>query len=89
LEHPHHASVKSWGVAWAKRHYRESILLVVGAKECQFFLILVTDGDLMITGFIVQTNEVEVAGRVPKVVDSIVATWNWVLGGGKRHTCTK
>lgn len=45
---------------------------MVGAKEGK----LGPDENLVIIGFVIKADGEEPAGRVPKVVDGIVATWD-------------
>ena len=81
LKNSHHACVKSGGIAGSERHYAKTVFLVVGGKECQFLLVASADTDLVVAGFIVQTDKVKVTGGVAKIVNGIVATRDGVFKG--------
>ena len=79
LKDTHHTSIKSGGIAGTKRHDNEGILFVVRCEKSQFFLVDESDTDLVVAGFVIQTDEIEFSSRVAKVVDSIVAVWDWIF----------
>jgi hypothetical protein len=74
LKNRQHSSIKSRGIARAKRHNGETVLFEVGSKESQFSLISRANHNLMIACFVVQGNRKEAASSVAKVVDGVVTT---------------
>jgi hypothetical protein len=79
MEDAHHSSVESGSIAWPKWHDLECVLLVIGAKESELFLVRGPDADLVVACFVIKTDEREVTGRVTKVVNGIVTAGNWVF----------
>ncbi len=73
LEDAHHGGIKGWSIAWPERHDNESVLLVDGSKKCELFLVAETDRDLVISHFIVQTDEKKPFSRVAEIIDGVVA----------------
>ena len=79
LEDAHHGGVEGWSIAWPKRHDNKSVFLVVGSKKCELFLGAETDGDLVISPFIVETDEKEPSSQITKIINSVIAAGNRIL----------
>jgi hypothetical protein len=79
LKDAHHGGIESGGIARAKWHDSERILFMMGAKERKFRLVLGTDGNLMVTGFVIKADKVETACRVAEVIDGVVAAGDRVF----------
>jgi len=79
FKNAHHTCVESRGVAWAKRHDAKTVFRVVRCKESKLLLVLETNRNLMVAGFVIQSDEIQSAGGVAKVVDSVVAPGDGVF----------
>jgi len=79
LKHTHHRSVKGRAISRPERHDSEGIRFVVRTKERQFWLVFGLDKNLVIPCFVVQTDKIERAGRVAKVIDCIITSRNRVF----------
>jgi hypothetical protein len=82
LEDAQHGGIKGWSIAWPERHDNESVLLVDGSKKCELFLVAETDRDLVISRFIVQTDEKEPSSRVAEIINGVVSAGNGLERNG-------
>ena len=81
LHDEHHGSVSGWGIHGAKGHDGVAMLRTIRANKGELFLILLMDSNLMEASFAVETNEVQSAMGVTKVVKGIVTVGNGVFKG--------
>ena len=79
LHDEHHGSVSGWGIHGAKGHDSVAMLRTIRANKGELFLILLMDSNLMEASFAVETNEVQSAMGVTKVVKGIIAVGNGVF----------
>jgi hypothetical protein len=74
-----HGGVNGGSVFGAKGHDSITVLMQVGPDKGELFLMVGVDGDLVKTGFTVNTDEGELAHGVAKVVKGGVAAWDGVF----------
>ncbi len=79
FEDAHHTGVKARCITRSKRHNRKAVFVVVWGEKSEFLLILGAYTDLVISGFVVESNKEEAAGGITEIIDSIVAAGNWVF----------
>jgi hypothetical protein len=79
FEDAHHASIKSGSVAGPERHHGPTVFVIVGSEERQFFLVTVSDTNLVISSHVIQGNKIQEAIGVAEIVDSVVATGDGIF----------
>ena len=79
FEDAHHTGVKTRCITRSKRHNSKAVFVVVWGEKSEFLLILGAYTDLVISGFVVESNKEEAAGGVTEIIDSIVAAGDWVF----------
>ena len=72
FENTCHASVESRGIVRPKRHDRKARFVIIRSEESKLLLILMMDMDMMVAGFVTQSDENETTIKTVEAADSII-----------------